>query len=193
MKSIKIIPILVILIACGGNLPKLINLSDYKFHLVNQDGKEVIFPDNIKGHLTVAGYIFTNCPDICPLTTNNMRLLKDKLSKEGMSEIKFISISFDPSNDTPEVLKKYAEIRNLDTHNWEFLTGSQNEIDSLMKTVEVFAVRGDSTTLANGKKIYYYIHTDRIQLIDRNGIVRKNYSGSKLNLEEIYADIKKLL
>ncbi|MGK9476885.1 SCO family protein [Melioribacter sp. OK-6-Me] len=182
-----------ILVACGNNFPKLIDLSEYKFHLINQEGKEVIFPDNIKGRLTVAGYIFTNCPDICPLTTNNMRLLKDKLNNEGISDVKFISISFDPLNDTPEVLKKYAEIRNLDTHNWEFLTGSQNEINSLMKTVEVLAVPGDSTILANGKKIYYYIHTDRIQLIDRNGIVRKNYSGSKLNLEEIYADIKKLL
>ncbi len=193
MKLIKIIPVLVILISCGNNLPELIDLSEYKFHLINQEGKEVVFPDDIKGRLTVAGYIFTNCPDICPLTTNNMRLLQDKLSQEGISEVKFISISFDPLNDTPEVLKKYAEIRNLDIRNWEFLTGSQNEIDSLMNTVEVLAVPGDSTILASGKKIYYYIHTDRIQLIDRNGIVRKNYSGSKLNLEEIYADIKKLL
>lgn len=193
MKLIKIIPVLVILFACGNNLPELIDLSEYKFHLINQEGKEVVFPDDIKGRLTVAGYIFTNCPDICPLTTNNMRLLKNKLSQEGISEVKFISISFDPLNDTPEVLKKYAEIRNLDIRNWEFLTGSQNEIDSLMNTVEVLAVPGDSTILASGKKIYYYIHTDRVQLIDRNGIVRKNYSGSKLNLEEIYADIKKLL
>ncbi|MGK9369146.1 SCO family protein [Melioribacter sp. Ez-97] len=193
MKLIKIIPLFAILIACGGNLPELIDLSRHEFHLVNQDGREVIFPENIKGKITVAGYIFTNCPDICPLTTNNMRLLKERLEREGISEVNFVSISFDPANDTPEVLKKYAEIRNLDAGGWEFLTGSQSEIDSLMKTVEVLAVPGDSTTLANGKKIYYYVHTDRIQLIDRDGIVRKNYPGSKLNLEEIYADIKKLM
>lgn len=184
--------LLALLISCGENFPAIEDLSTSRYSLVNQDEKRIYFPEFVKGKIVVAGYIFTNCPDICPLTTNNMRLIQERLKKEEIRNVQFVSVSFDPMYDTPEVLKKFAEIRNLDLSNWTFLTGEKQTIDKLMKHVGVVAVPGDSTVFPSGKVTYYYIHTDRIQLIDPEGKIRKNYPGSTINIEEIVEDIKSL-
>ena len=176
--------------ACENNLPLSEKISNYQ--LIDQDSSKVIFPDLAKGKISVVGYIFTNCPDICPLTTNNMSIIQEKLKNDNVSGVQFVSISFDPATDKPSVLKKYASIRNLDLSNWEFLTGNKSTIKKLIKEVGVVAIPSDSTTLPNGTKQYYYVHTDRISLMDQNGIIRKNYPGSKININEILEDIKSL-
>ncbi len=189
--SIWIITVAVcfIFISCKQSLPVIDNLQQINYQLIDQDGKFVNFPKDFEGKTLVTGYIFTNCPDICPLTTNNMRLVQESLSKEESANIEFISISFDPLIDTPEILTKFAEIRNLDLTNWTFLTGKEETISSLMKELGIFAIVGDSTITSSGEKINYYVHTDRISLIDTELNIRKNYLGSKVNIEEIVSDI----
>lgn len=190
--AFSITTVLILLNACGEKLPEVGSFDNHNYKLVDENNNPVIFPEMVNGKISVVGYIFTNCPDICPLTTNNMRLIQEKIKNEKIDNVEFVSISFDPETDSPEVLKKYAEIRNLDLSNWTFLTGKKSIIDSLIKEAGVFAVPNDSTVFKSGRKIYYYVHTDRIQLIDANGVIRKNYSGSKINTEEIIADIKTL-
>lgn len=122
-----------------------------------------------------------------------MRLIQEKLNKEKITDVNFVTITFDPAHDSPEVLRHFAEVRNLELSNWTFLTGEKTIIDSLMKRVGVFAVIGDSTVFNDGRKIYYYVHTDRIQLFDQKGRIRKNYIGSDVNIDEVISDIKLLL
>lgn len=178
--------------ACGKDLPVIDSWGDNSYNLVNQNDKPVKFPNDVKGKISVVGYIYTNCPSICPLTTNNMRLIQKKVKEDGINSIEFVTISFDPENDTPAALRDYARIRKLDLSNWFFLTGSKSTIDSLIKEVGVFAVKSDSTVLENGKKIYNFVHTDRISLVDKDGRIRKNYQGSQINVDEIVEDIKSL-
>ena len=196
MRLIKRIGFYFIFIAtitsCKNNLPVIEDFSKENFHLINQSEKKVEFPSQFKGRILIVGYIFTNCPDICPLTTNNMRLIQERLKKEKIDNVELVSISFDPLQDTPEVLRNFAEVRNLDLTNWQFLTGENKVIDSLIKKAGVFVIPSDSTVFKDGRKIYYYVHTDRIQLFDELGRVRKNYAGSKINIEEIINDIKNL-
>lgn len=182
--------LLFLFISCSDNLPIIVNLSSNNYKLLNQDSVSVTFPEFIKGKNVVVGFIFTNCPDICPLTTNNMRMIQEKAKSDAISNLEFVAISFDPEMDSPSVLSDYIRIRNLDTSNWTFLTGESNVIKSLLKEVEVFAMPSDSSTTLDGKKYYYYIHTDRIALLDSEGRIRKNYSGSKINIDEILTDIK---
>ena len=180
------------LFSCREKFSVVDDLGDTHFKLVNQNNRKVIFPQFVKGKLVVMNYIFTNCPDICPLSTNNMRLIQERVKKEKIEDVEFVSISFDPLQDSPDVLLKFAEIRNLDLSNWEFLSGEKLMIDSLMNKIGIVAVIGDSTVFKDGRKIYYYTHTDRIQLMDADGKIRKNYRGSSINPDEILLDIKKL-
>jgi len=196
-KSLKYLLLLIlpalILINCGDSLPVEEDLSGKKYALLNQDSVEVIYPQNVKGKVAVIGYVFTNCPDICPLTTNNMRLVQEALKQESITGVEFITITFDPEYDTPSVLKEYAEVRRLDTSNWIFLTGDKSTTDQVMRDVGVVAVPSDSTKMASGEMMYFYVHTDRINLMDKEGRIRASYLGSELNIEKIVNDIKTLL
>ncbi len=183
---------LILLIGCNNKLDKLDDLSNMNFPLLNQDSIQINFPNLIKGKIAVVGYIFTNCPDICPLTTNNMRLIREKVKKEKIQNVEFVTISFDPDVDKPSTLKKFAELHEVNFKDWDFLTGRKSVIDSLIKQVGVIAVIGDSVKNADSSWTYFYVHTDRIQLIDQDGIIRKNYLGSKANIDEVVNDIKNL-
>ncbi len=184
--------LLIILVGCGDSFPVIEDFSNSSYELINQDSAKVDFPAYSKGKLLVAGFIFTNCPDICPLTTNNLRLIQEKVNEEGIEGVEFAGISFDPDVDTPEVLKKYAEIRNLDLSNWQFLTGEKEEIRKLMKHAGVVYAPSDSTTTENGETIYFYVHTDRISLFDESGKIRANYLGSATDINKVIEDIKSL-
>ncbi|MBK7867052.1 MAG: SCO family protein [Ignavibacteriales bacterium] len=167
------------------------NLQGFSFTLSDQDGKTVKFTSDQKGKLIVVGFIFTHCPDICPLTVNNMQLVQKELKKEGIEGVEFLAITFDPERDSVKLLKKFSALREIDEKNFRFLTGPRKEIDSLMSVMRIVAVTGD-TTMIDGSASYFYTHTDRISIIDQRGFLRTEYPGSKANIEEIVNDIKKL-
>lgn len=96
--------------------------------LVTQDGKTVrFFDDLIEGKVVVINFVFTTCSAACPLETARLREVKELLGDRVGRDIFFYSISIDPLNDTPAVLKEYAE--RFDTGpGWTFLTGSPDDI-----------------------------------------------------------------
>jgi protein SCO1/2 len=191
MKLILIFSLLLLFtVKCSDNLPLSKDLTKKSYALINQDSVEVNFPEIIKGKITVIGFIFTHCPDICPMTTHNMYLTEAKLKENGIEDVKFVALSFDPERDKPSVLKKFAEIRELDLNNWTLLTSDINTIADLLRRFDVRAIPTDSTYSEDGELSYSIMHTDRISLIDKNGILRKHYPGSKLNVDEIFNDIK---
>ena len=156
------------------------------------DDDAIVFPEIIEGDITVMGFIYTHCPDICPMTIHNMQLIEDQLTEQGINNVKFIALSFDPERDTPEVLNQFAELRELDLNSWILLTGEKNIISDLMRRFDVKAVKTDESTDENGKPEYSMMHTDRISLIDSKTRLRKNYIGSTISFEEIIKDIKTL-
>lgn len=193
LKSLLFISLIIFLFSgCGNELPVEEDLSGESYTLLNQDSVEVKFPDIIQGQTAVVGYIFTNCPDICPLTTNNMRQVQEKLKADGVDGVEFVSISFDPEVDKPSVLTRFAEVRNLDTSNWTFLTGEKKTIDSLMSRLKIVAVPGDTSVGSSGEEYIYFIHTDRMSLFDEENKLRKNYLGSKAPIDEVVEDVKTL-
>jgi len=184
--------LLFIPVSCTEKLPMNKDLTKKSYKLINQDSVQVEFPEIIKGNITVIGFIYTHCPDICPMTTHNMILTEARLKKEGIEDIKFAAISFDPDRDNPSVLKKFAEIRDIDFKNWLLFTGGKNLITDLLRRFDVKAVATDSVIYDDGEVSYSMMHTDRISLIDKEGKLRKNYVGSRINIEELIADIKYL-
>lgn len=152
----------------------------------------MIFPDDFKNKIVVMAFIFTNCPDVCPITTNKMRLIQQKIIDDGITNVEFAGLSFDPVRDKPSVLKQYAEIRELDLHNFQFLTGEADQIKSILKRVNVAAFAEDTSYTDDGEPIYFFVHTDRIILIDQEGRIRKEYPGSHIDINEITEDIKHL-
>ncbi len=175
-----------------SRLPVLEDLGGMSYTFYNQDSAKVSFPSAYKGKIVVMSFIYTHCPDICPLTTNNMQHLQDTIAADKFKGVKFVTMTFDPNRDTPSVLKAYADIRGIKFGDWDFLSGSDPNTDSVTYAVGVRYFPNDSTYSKDGKLSYYIVHTDKCILIDRNGRVRGEYSGSQLDFEAILNDIKSL-
>src|SRR5467141_2767053 len=99
--------------------------------VVTQDGKTLKFYDDvIKDKIVLISFIYTSCPDICPLTTARLTQVEDKLGDIMGRDIFFYSITVDPENDSPERLKAFAKA--FDTGpGWLFLTGKPEDIRAI--------------------------------------------------------------
>ena len=99
--------------------------------LTTQDGKTVRFYDDLlKGKAVAINFIYTNCIEVCPLETANLVQVYKQLGSRAGRDIVFYSISIDPKNDTPEVLKAYAAKFGAP---WLFLTGKAEDIQLVGK------------------------------------------------------------
>jgi protein SCO1 len=100
------------------------------FALIDQHGRAVRRV-NLEGKVWIANFIFTHCPDECPLMTSEMARLQSDLTH--MADFRLVSISVDPDRDSPEALSRYAERFNADPDRWLFLTGDKRAIYHLAR------------------------------------------------------------
>jgi protein SCO1/2 len=183
---------IIIFTGCGRKFDRNDLLGKKNFPLISQDSTNINFPQDFKGKPFLLGFIFTNCPDVCPLTSHNFQLVQEEAKNEGIKEVNFVLISFDPDRDKPWVLKEYASLRNIDESNFKLLTGDKDTIKALMKKMQVVAIPGDTSKTPDGDLIYFFIHTDRAFLIDKNNRIRTEYRGSKLDISRAVKDLRAL-
>ena len=136
--------------------------------------------NDLKGKIWVADFIFTTCGGICPTMTANMAKIYRAYER---NDLYFVSISVNPDNDTPAVLKNYAQKFHADSRQWFFLTGPMVEIQRL--AVESFKL---------GKIDEPVFHSSYFTLVDKQGRIRGYYDGlDKDKLIQLNKDITFLL
>ncbi|HYO13112.1 MAG TPA: SCO family protein, partial [Thermoanaerobaculia bacterium] len=105
--------------------------------LIAHDGQRVrFFDDLIKDKVVLLNFIYTTCPDACPMETARLlevqRILGDRVGKD----VFFYSITIDPDHDTQPVLAEFAENWGI-PKGWTFLTGSKEDITLIRKKLGV--------------------------------------------------------
>ncbi|HXD39171.1 MAG TPA: SCO family protein [Ramlibacter sp.] len=126
--------------------------SDYfpNVPLVTQDGKTVRFYDDLlKGKKVLIDFVYANCEQGCPMDTANMARVQKLLGSSVGKDIFMYSITLDPENDTPKVLKEYAEQYRAGP-GWLFLTGKREDIDAVRFKL---GERGQKEEHANAVKV----------------------------------------
>jgi protein SCO1/2 len=166
-------------------------LSGHEYLLKNQHDADINFPSDFEGKVMLVGYVYTHCPDICPLITFNMRDIQNEFEEDD--NLLLVSVSFDPDRDTPDVLLDYASNFRLNQTNWQLLTGNKPIVESLLSKLKIGTVKTPTRFTESGTPIYFIDHTDRVTLIDEKGQIRKHYSGSELDKDEVVKDIRRLL
>lgn len=180
--------LLALFIVSCNDLPIDDDLSNSTYKFALETGDSVSFPGSFAGKVLVVSYIYTHCPDVCVLTTSNMELLHQKIGKT--ENVLFLSVSIDPRRDSPQVLREYAEVRDIDTTAWHFLTGSMPVTDSLLERVGFYYRRSFIERAKNGEEIYFLDHSDFISLFDAQGRLRGEYKGTSLDIDDIAHDIR---
>jgi len=99
--------------------------------VLDQNGKQLNFySDLIKGKTVAINFVFTTCTAICPSLTATFRRVQQDAAARGV-DVKLISVSVDPTTDTPERLNDYAAKFKAGP-NWTFVTGDKARIDSVL-------------------------------------------------------------
>ena len=137
-----------------------------EFMLTNQRGAS-FSSDDLKGQIYVVEFFFTTCPSICPIMTQNLLNVQSAYAQElGVS---LISISINPSFDTPKVLSEYAEQYGITHPNWHLLTGEQDLIYEIAnKGFNLYA--GPGSEVDGG-----FEHSGFFALVDDQGMIRSRY------------------
>lgn len=103
--------------------------------VVTQDGKTLKFYDDlIRGKRVVVSFIYTSCPDICPLTTALLAQVQDELGSVAGRDVQFISITVDPEHDTPAKMKAFANAYHAGP-GWYFLTGKPQDVRAITRAL----------------------------------------------------------
>jgi len=163
-------------------------IADFSFQ--NQNNKTITQKD-YENTIYVADFFFTTCPTICPIMTDNMVWLQDKI--KDMHNVKLLSFSVTPDIDTPEVLRKYANKKGVIDAKWNMVTGDKKDIYYLARQ-SFLAVKTETTG-----ELYDMVHTENFILVDKNGRIRGFYDGTNLdqdkgddtkNVTQLLEDIK---
>ncbi|SKB87691.1 protein SCO1/2 [Soonwooa buanensis] len=169
-KSKKIwIPILVILLiaALVFGVRQYMNSSLFtvmkvpEFSLKDQNNKTITSKDML-GKVYLVEFFFSRCPTICPVMNSNMRHIEEEINDPNFG---IISISIDPENDTPEMLKEHAKKIGAKSPNWHFLTGDRTYIGDIAKKFDIYV--GDQNDKAESLN-----HSGEIALVDKDGNIR---------------------
>jgi protein SCO1/2 len=106
--------------------------------LVDENGKAVSIRELTDGRSPVMlNFIFTTCTTICPVMTSTFHQVQEKLG-QSRKDVRMVSISIDPENDTPKKLKEYAA-KNMVGAQWTLLTGSLENSVAVQKAFGAFA------------------------------------------------------
>jgi protein SCO1/2 len=167
----------------GNEFPVVREAPD--FELINQDQEKVRlsqFQESVK----FISFIYIRCSmaRMCPLTTKNFRRLQKLFREDQAKRVELMLITFDPQFDTPGALKKYGEMYEADFSNWNFLTGSEEEIDAVCENYEIIHEKQENGMIRHSIMAY---------LIDKQNNIRKIYIGNDWDPLRVKLDILSLL
>lgn len=144
------------------------------FTLRTADDRVVRLAD-FRDKVVVLHFIYTSCPDVCPLHAERIAEIQSMVNQTPMKErVQFITITTDPTRDTFDVMREYGKAHGLDPVNWLFLTTTKDQPeDSTRHLAEAFGHK--FTKDEEG----YQMHGIVTHVIDREGRWRGNFHGLK--------------
>jgi protein SCO1 len=175
------------LLGCRGDAA----LADYgavpAFELRDQRGATVRSAD-LHGRVLIVDFIFTSCPDVCPLLTDQLAGLRKQLPEKA--PVAFVSFSVDPEHDSPEKLKAFATAHGADHANWYFLTGP-------LATVREVVTKGFKQAMElepeQPGKPRNVLHGSHYVLVDRAGTIRGFFRSDAEGRDTLRAAAERLL
>ena len=177
-----------------------------EFQLTDQFGRLTTSAD-YRGRVVLLTFLYTNCPDVCPIVTGQLRTAREALEAEA-AEVAVVAVSVDPERDTVEAAREYSDRWRM-SDRWEYLVGSREDLAEVwaafyVDPVEVDAEResgevavepaaGSVAALREGVRERYLVtHGAPVYLIDREGVMRVVFTPP-LDVEAMVHDVRMVL
>ena len=152
------------------------------FVLTDQLGRRFKWADT-RGKIVVVNFIYTKCPDVCPLLSAKFAAMQRSLEEQKQTDYLLVSITTDPARDNSQTLKSYAALFKADERGWFFLTGSKEALAKVWKGFGVTVRKAPDGEVQ---------HTTLTTVIDRHGVRRVDYYGDKWQEKEVLKDMASL-
>jgi protein SCO1 len=145
------------------------------FTLQDSESKPVSLRD-FRDKVVILNFVYTNCPDVCPLHAERIATIQKMISGTAMRDlVQFVTITTDPENDTPDVMRQYGGVHGLNAENWIFLTSGPDRLNDTRKLVAKFGHK--FTNIGNGIQTHGVV----THVISRDGRWRANFHGLNFN------------
>ena len=189
MRSLKLLAVSLVVLAASASNAAVHSLDEVAaqlgereqyFQPIDKEAPAFTFQDaegqaarleDLRGKGVVLHFIYTNCPDVCPLHAERIAKIQEMVNQTPMRElVQFVTITTDPAHDTPEVMREYGSAHGLDPVNWMFLTsGPDRPEDTTRKLAERFGHTFTQTEEG------YQIHGVVTHVINREGRWQANF------------------
>ncbi|KAA0572511.1 SCO family protein [Azospirillum sp. B21] len=154
---------------------EVVNRPAPDFRLIDTEGRTVSL-DDLKGKVVVLWFVYTSCPDVCPLHTKAVAAVQEQVNATPMKDrVKFVTISTDPARDTAKVRRDFAAAHGLDPMNSMFLSSGAEGSMATRELAEQYGLK--FTSMPDGMQM----HGAVMHLIDREGNLRARYHGMKFD------------
>ena len=154
---------------------QVVNQPAPAFTLQDAAGRSVSLAD-FRGRVVVLYFIYTHCPDECPLQSEKLAEIQKAINATPMRNlVQFIAVTTDPDRDTPAVLNAYGPLHGLDLANWVFLTSGTGRPSATRELAERYGLK--FTPADDGLQMHGIV----THLIDKSGNLRARYHGLKFN------------
>ncbi len=156
-------------------------VGDYP--LLDREGRPMRLA-RYRGKPLLVSFIFTSCPETCPMTTRNLaRAVRAMQEAFGADSFSVLSVGFDVAADTPEAMRAFAKRLGIDLPNWEFASGDAASISGLARAA------GFTYSESPGG----YDHISQLTVVDSDGRVYRQVYGDDFALPMLGEPLKKLL
>ena len=176
------------------------------FELVNHFGGNVDSDDYLGSPLLLT-FLYTSCPDVCPITAGQLRETLDLLG-DDVDEVRVAAISVDPERDTVETALEFSDRWGM-ADAWDFLVGGREVLEPLWKAYYIDPAIEDHASSAGSShpsprtgatkalqqsfsERYLVVHSNPVYLMDGEGVMRVVFT-SPLDPEEIAHDVRLML
>jgi len=154
------------------------------FSFVDQDSA-MITNNTFKNKIYVADFFFTTCRTICPIMKTQMKRVYNATANDP--DVLILSHSIDPEYDTVGLLHNYANMLEVSSDRWHFVTGVKDSIYKIAQT-SYFATAREDRSEPDG-----FIHSGAFLLIDKHQRIRGKYDGTReADVDRLLKDIEKL-
>ena len=117
---------------------------------------------SLRGKVVVLTFLYTNCPDACPLTAEHFRQAQRDLGADA-DRVELVAVTVDPERDTPAAVQEFSRAHGLD-RNWHYLIGQRAQIAPVLQAYGIGTIPDTASGLVG--------HSDAIYLIDAKGRAR---------------------
>jgi protein SCO1 len=177
---------LITALANGSSPAPTLKVGDHvpDFTLMDQNRQNVSL-SQFTGKIVLITFTYTHCalPNFCFRIANHFRLLQNRFAAQMGHDLEFLTITFDPLHDTPEVMAKYGKTWNADPNNWRLLTGSPSDIQTLCGKFGV-------SFWSDEGLMNHSLHTF---VIDRDGSLVTDLEGNEYSTDQLGDLVQSLL